>query len=137
MDVIRAGLCERLEHAIWIFDHQMHVQREFGNVATCFYDDLAHCDGGCEMPIHHVDVDPIGACQVGGGNLLAQMAEICAKYGWSDQWLGSHCEIITKEGEAFRSCESLSRASRLRRRGKSVAPTKQSPPLSYRRVVQT
>jgi len=36
---------------------------------------------GDEMPVHHVDVNPVGAGRVDGADLLAQFGEIGGKDG--------------------------------------------------------
>src|SRR5438477_8118073 len=75
-DVIAARFRERFQ--IWVArrDHQMRVEDLFA-VRT---DRLDHIwpigNVGDEMPIHHVEMDPVGAGRIDGADLLAQFGKI-------------------------------------------------------------
>ena len=79
-----AGLDEGLDEGIDRRDHQMHVEGLFAVRAQRL--DHARADGevGNEMPIHHVDMDVVGARRVERAHLLAQAREVGRQDGWGD-----------------------------------------------------
>ena len=56
-----ASLGKGFKMAFGFFDHQMHVQRQFGHPAAGFDNKWPHGDIGNEMPIHYIDVQPVCA----------------------------------------------------------------------------
>ena len=73
---VRAGIDERLDVAIGIADHQVHVERQRGRLAQRLHDRHADGDVGHEVSVHHVDVDLIGAAARRGGDLGAEVREV-------------------------------------------------------------
>ena len=75
-DVIAAGLGEGLEIGIAGRDHQMRVEDLLG-VRAHRLDDIGTVGNvGDEMPVHHVEMDPVGAGGIDGADLVAQLGEI-------------------------------------------------------------
>ena len=58
---VGAGVDERLEVAIGLHDHQVHVERQRRGLAQRFHDRHADGDVRHEVSVHHVDVNLIGA----------------------------------------------------------------------------
>ena len=58
---VRAGVDERLEVAIGLADHQVHVERQRRGLAQRLHDRHADGDVRHEVSVHHVDVNLIGA----------------------------------------------------------------------------
>ena len=75
-DVIAAGLGEGLEVGIAGRNHQMRVEDLFGVRAHRLDDVGAVGDVGNEMPVHHVEMDPVGAGRIDGAHLFAQFGKI-------------------------------------------------------------
>ena len=75
-DVIAAGLGERLEIGIAGRDHQMRVEDLLGVRAHRLDDVGAVGNVRHEMPVHHVEMDPVGAGRIDGADFLAQLGEI-------------------------------------------------------------
>ena len=75
-DVIAAGLGEGLEIGIARRDHQMRVEDLLGVRAHRLDDVGAEGNVGDEMPVHHVEMDPVGAGGIDGADLFAQSGEI-------------------------------------------------------------
>ncbi len=75
-DVIAAGFCERLEILIARRDHQVRVKNLFGVRAHRLDDVGAVGNVGNEMPVHHVEMDPVGAGGIDGADFLAQFGEV-------------------------------------------------------------
>ena len=72
----RAGLRERLDVPIWIFDLQVHVERNLRDPFDRLDDRRSDRDVRDEMSVHHVDVDEIGAAPLDGGNRVAERREV-------------------------------------------------------------
>ena len=60
-DTVGASLDERLEITIRVLDHQVHVERQPGDLADGLDDRRANGDVGHEVPVHDVDVHQIRA----------------------------------------------------------------------------
>jgi hypothetical protein len=73
---VGAGLGEGFEVKIARRDHQMHVERFLGDRADCLHHGRADGDIGHEMPVHDVNVDPIGAGGFDCADFIAQFGEI-------------------------------------------------------------
>ena len=67
---------KRLDAALRVFDHQVDVKGELGITAAVL--DRARPDGdrGNEVPVHDVEVHPVGTCLFQRRHFLAQPAEI-------------------------------------------------------------
>src|SRR3546814_13958464 len=57
-------------------DHQMHVEHPVGVRAQRLHDGGADRQVGHEMPVHDVDVNPVGAGVGDGADLFAQPREV-------------------------------------------------------------
>ena len=75
-DVVAAGLGEGLEIGVAGRDHQMHVEDLLGVRAHRLDDVGAEGDVGHEMPVHHVEMDPVGAGRVHRAHLFAEPGEV-------------------------------------------------------------
>ena len=75
-DDVGAGLGEGVEKSVDRRNHQVDVERLGAVRAKRLHHGRADRQVGHEMPVHHVDVDPVGARCVDRANLLAQLGEI-------------------------------------------------------------
>src|SRR5690606_5307543 len=66
-------------------DHQVHVEGLVGCLAHALHHRRAEADIGHEMPVHHVDMDEVGAGSVDCLNLFAQPGEIGRKDRGGDE----------------------------------------------------
>ena len=89
-DPVGAGLGERLEVRVDRRDHQVRVET-FCAVWPDRADELRpETDVGDEMPVHHVQMDPVGPGRVDGADLLAKPCEVGGKDRRSDQYRLAH-----------------------------------------------
>ena len=65
-------------------DHQMHVEDLFGVRPERLHHVRADGDVGHEMPVHDIDMDPVGAGRIDGAHLLAEPGEIGREDRWGD-----------------------------------------------------
>jgi hypothetical protein len=77
-------LDERAEIFLWIFDHQMSVEREPRDFPNGLHH--RHTDGkiGHEMPVHHVEMDRVGSRRLNLTDLIPETAKVSRKDGRSD-----------------------------------------------------
>ncbi len=75
-DHVGAGFREGLEIGIAGRDHQMHVERLVGMRPERLHHVRADGDIGHEMPVHDIDMDPVGAGRVDRAHLLAELGEV-------------------------------------------------------------
>ena len=75
-DVIAAGLGEGLKIGIGWRDHEVRVKDLLAVRADRLDDVGAIGNVGHEMPVHHVEMDPVGARRVHGADFFAQFGEI-------------------------------------------------------------
>lgn len=75
--VIRACLGERSKVALGLKDHEMHIEGFRGRSPDGLQHHRPYGDIGHEPAIHHIDMDPIGACSIDCSHLLAEAREIC------------------------------------------------------------
>ena len=102
-DVIAARLGEGFEVGIAGLDHQVAVERLVGQGPQRRDDRGPKGDVGHEMPVHHVEMDPVRARRGDGAHFLAELGEIGRQdRRRHDHWIG-HAPI------------SLSTAGRTRR----------------------
>ena len=73
---VGAGVDERLEVAIGLHDHQVHVERQRRGLAERFHHRHANGDVRHEVPVHHVDVNLIGAATRRGRDFGAEVREV-------------------------------------------------------------
>jgi hypothetical protein len=78
-DAVGTGLGEGFEIGIAGRDHQMDVECLLGDRADGLHHGGTDGDIGDEVPIHHVDVDPVGARGLDGADFVAQFGEIGRK----------------------------------------------------------
>ena len=83
-DVVGTGVGERRDERIDRRDHQMHVERQRGVRAQALQDRRAEADVRHEMPVHHVEMQPVGARRLDRRHLVAQSREIGRKEAWRD-----------------------------------------------------
>jgi len=67
---------EGLEIGIARRNHQMRVENLFAVRAHRLDDVGAEGNVGNEMPVHHVEVNPVGAGRIDGADLFAQFGKI-------------------------------------------------------------
>ena len=89
-DDIGARLGEGFEIRIARRDHQMHVENLLGVRAERLHHVGADGDVGHEMPVHHVDMDPVAARLVDGAHFLAQPREIGGENRWGNDDVAGH-----------------------------------------------
>ena len=70
--------------AVGLDDHEVDLQGQAGDRAQSLDDRLAETEVGHEDPIHHVEVDAIGAGLLDGPHLVAQPQEIGRQDGWGE-----------------------------------------------------
>ena len=75
-DEVGAGLGEGLQIGVGRGDHQVHVEGDGGVLPQRLHDHRAEADVGDEMPVHDVEVQPVGAGGGDGARFLAQPGEI-------------------------------------------------------------
>ena len=75
-DDIGAGLHEGFKIGVHRRDHQMHVEGLFRVRPQRLHHGRTDGEIGHVMPVHHIDMNPVGARLVDGANLLAELGEI-------------------------------------------------------------
>ena len=75
-DAVGTGLDECLEITVRRLDHQVHVERQAGDLANGLDDQRAKGDVGHEVPVHDVEVQQIRAAALDLANVLGQMSEV-------------------------------------------------------------
>ena len=80
----RAGLGERLEVAIGLFDHQVDVERDPGDALERADDRRADGDVRHEVAVHDVDVNEVGAAALRRGDGAAERGEVGRQDGWGN-----------------------------------------------------
>jgi len=78
-DDVRAGFGEGVEKSVDGRNHQMDVKRLLGVRAKRFDHRRADRQVGDEMPVHDVDVHPVGAGFVHRAHFLAKLREVSGK----------------------------------------------------------
>jgi hypothetical protein len=71
-----AGPDEHLDEQLRPLDHQVRLDRQSGRFAHRFDDQRAECQVRNEVPVHNVDLDPIGAGGFCFSNLIAEPARV-------------------------------------------------------------
>lgn len=84
-DDVGACLGEGFEIGIARRDHEMDVERLLGDGPQRLHDVGADGDVRHEMPVHHVDMDPVGAGRLDGADLFAEAREVRRQDGGRDQ----------------------------------------------------
>ena len=82
--VRRAGLRKGFEITFGLFDHQVHVERQFGGALVGLHQERAHGDVGDEVAVHHVHMDPTRAGSFERFDVLAQAQVIRRDDGGGD-----------------------------------------------------
>ena len=93
-DDVGARLGEGVEERVDRRDHQMDVERLGGVRAKRFDHRRADGEVGHEMPVHHVDVHPVGAGRVHRAHFLAEPGEIGGQDRRGDERRG-HADAIS------------------------------------------
>ena len=111
-DAVGAGLGKRLDVGIDRRDHQMHVegQRAVGSERR----DDARADGqvGHEMPVHHIDMQPVRTGVRDRPHLLAKARKVSRQNGRRDPELLLHGEVWYQLREGAASVRHRNRPSR-------------------------
>ena len=76
-----AGIEERLQVAIGLADHQVHVERQPGVPPDCLHDHRPHRQIRDEVPVHHVDMNQVGPARFDHRELLTQDPEVGSEDG--------------------------------------------------------
>ena len=82
--MICASLCKRFEMLFRFFDHQMHIERKFGDSLAGFDDERSHADVGDEVTIHHINMQPVRAGGFARRDLFTEARKICSENGWGE-----------------------------------------------------
>jgi len=75
-DPVGAGFSEVGNVAVWIFDHQVAVERQLRGLPQRLHYWWADGDVGDEMSVHDIDVNERGSAFGSAANLLRQMGEV-------------------------------------------------------------
>jgi hypothetical protein len=74
---VRATIFKRLDIALWLNDHQMHVHNLFAVVRHRLHHGHAVADVWYEDPVHDVDMEPIGLTFIDHLAVALKVSEIC------------------------------------------------------------
>jgi hypothetical protein len=92
-DDVGARRGEGIEEIIDRRDHQMNVEGQGRMGTQRVYHHRADGQIGHEMPVHHVDMDPVGARRLDAAHLFTQLREVGAQDRRGDadgRWIGGH-----------------------------------------------
>ena len=92
-DVVGARLGEGFEIGVAGLDHQVAVERLVGMRPQRRDHRRAEGDVGHEMPVHHVEVDPVGAGRRDRAHLLAEPREVRRQNRWRHDHRAGHAPI--------------------------------------------
>ena len=81
---IRPGLDEIRDIAVGVRDHQVDVEGQAGRTTDSFHHQGTHGDIGDEVPVHDVDMDPVGTGVFHGLDFLPQPCKIGGENGGGD-----------------------------------------------------
>lgn len=78
VDRDQAGAClgKIVDVPLWVGNHQMAVKKRIGMAAQRIDDERADGDVWHEVPVHHIDMKPVGAGGEDGIGLVGQMGKI-------------------------------------------------------------
>ncbi len=79
---VAASFGECLNKRVCGCNHQMYIQQLFRDRADCLYDQGPDGDIGHKVPIHDIDVYPVGTGFIHCANFFAQFGEIGRKNRW-------------------------------------------------------
>jgi hypothetical protein len=84
-DMIRAGLGKGRD--VWIDrrDHHVHVERQAAVRPQAFQDRRSEADIGHEMPIHHIEMQPVGSRRLDRPHFVAESGEVGRQQARSDR----------------------------------------------------
>ncbi len=82
---IRARFRKRREIRVGRCDHQMHVEDFLRVRADRLHDGGPERDVRYEVTVHYIDVNPVGACLIGGAHFFAKLREVSRENGWRNQ----------------------------------------------------
>ncbi len=92
-DVVGARLDEVVDQPFGLDDHQMHVEGQGGGAPHRLDDQRAHGDVRHEPPVHHIDMNPVGAARLHRLDLIGEIAEV----GREDRWRDSKPVGVTSD----------------------------------------
>jgi hypothetical protein len=79
---IRASFDKLFQERLRIRDHHVYLERETGHAPERLHDQRTHRNVGDEMPIHHVNVYPVGPSLLHLRHLFTQASEVSRKDRW-------------------------------------------------------
>src|SRR5438552_5697614 len=103
-DGVGAGLGESFEIAVDWRDHQMDVKGFPRHWPDRGHHHRAEADIGHEMPIHHVDMYPVGARLIDGAHLIAEPGEIGGEDRGRDTKRADHVRYACRMPQRCRPC---------------------------------
>ena len=83
-DDVGAGRRELLHVTLGLHDHEVAIERLGGDLAQRLHHRRTEGDVGNEAPVHHVEVNPLGACAVHFAHLVSESCEVRSENGRSD-----------------------------------------------------
>jgi hypothetical protein len=83
---VGTGLDKLGDMMIGIRNHQVAIQRHGGNASDGLNKGRAKRDWGDEVPVHHVDVEYVGAGMLTGENIAFNVKRVSRKQGRSDAY---------------------------------------------------
>ena len=99
---VGAGIPKGLDTPLRVLDHEVHVKGQL-HIPAAVLDQLgAERYRGYEVPVHHVDVDPVGTRLLERNHLLSEAAEVRRQDRGGDQ------QAQLTVGTVIVSCESKS-----------------------------
>jgi hypothetical protein len=99
-DAVDTGAGEGLQIGINRADHQMRVEALAAVAADRPHQFGAEGDVGDEMPVHHIEMDPVRPGRVGGAHLLTEAGEVGREDGRGDQHVAGHGGSCGRAGRA-------------------------------------
>ena len=80
-DDVGTRFAETLDVAFWFFYHQVHIQGFARQLAYRLHHHHPEGEVGYKMPVHHIEVQPVGSCRIEHFDLLCQPRKISGQQG--------------------------------------------------------
>jgi hypothetical protein len=71
-DVVCTGISEGFQVAIRALNHQMRVEGKLGGFSSSGYDEWPESHVRDKMPVHHIEMEPIGSPALGLSYLICE-----------------------------------------------------------------
>ena len=81
---IRARIQEGIRVAPGVVDHQVDVQRTAGHLLDRSHHRRSEGQVGHEVPVHHVQVQPIGPGLLDPAHLFSETGKVCGQQRWGN-----------------------------------------------------